>query len=172
MLDGESYKLFSYSFLGLGGDEAAKVFGIKPACEYAAGKANPQWTQQACANSIRLKTEQGLRDPYNIGEQGQGRYQAIPLHKADADNWVLTGAFYFMRDTDIDTCCKHGGKCFNAPTSCFRAVYFRKYLGVLGIKSYTTAESSWTLGAVVCEENNCLRDSGRLKCRWLGGDCL
>ena len=165
-------KLFSYSFLGLGGDEAARVFGIIPACEYAAAKANPQWTEQACANSIHLKTAQGIHDPYNIVDQGRGTYMAIPLDKSDVHNWVLTGAFHFMHDSDVDTCCKQGGDCFNRETSCFRAVYFKKYLGALGINAYTTAESSWTLGAVICAENHCLRDSGRLECRWLGTACL
>lgn len=173
ILANQSFKVFSYSFLGLGGDEAAKVFGIKPACEYAVGKANPQWTEDACASSIQIKTGQGIYDPYNIGDKkSRGTYKAIPIQHSDATQWVLTGAFSFMKDSDVDTCCKQAGSCFNMETSCFRAIYSKKYLHVMGIKSRETAESSWTLGAAICEENNCLRNSGQLKCRWLGHACL
>lgn len=173
MLGGKPIRLYSYSFLGLGGDEAAKVFGIVPACVYGAGKVQPQWTEDACGKSIRVKSKQGFRDPYNMdSNKKRGIYQAIPLQKADISEWVLTGAFQFMQDSDVNTCCKQGGNCFKASTSCFRAVYYKKFLRQLGIASYKKAASSWTLGAVICEANNCLRDSRRLQCRWLGGDCL
>jgi len=170
----QSHNIFSYSFLGLGGDEAFEILGNDAACQFGAAKQMPGWTEQACARSISIQTSQGIRDPYNIGEQGRGRYQVIPVHKAEADSWVLTGAFYYMKDSDLDNCCILGkeSKCHNPDSSCFRSVYFRKYLRLLGIDSYSTAESSWTLGAVICQENDCLRDSGKLKCRWMDGDCL
>ena len=62
---------------------------------------------------------------------------------------------------------------FNAVTSCFRSVYQREYLGSLGVPhSSDKDEASWTLGAAICEDTNCLRDSEELPCRWSGAGCL
>ncbi len=62
---GAPLKIFSYSFLGLGSDEAYKLFGKdNPACDFGAGAKDPGWTVEACASGIRLKNPDGMIDPY------------------------------------------------------------------------------------------------------------
>lgn len=43
---------------------------------------------------------------------------------------------------------------------------------LFGITAYETAEPSWTLGAVLCEEVDCLSEIEKLECRWLDSGCL
>lgn len=170
---GEPVHLYSYSFLGLGQDEAFKQFGQTPDCAHGVGLTQADWTQEKCADDIPIETPKGIRDPYNFGPGGLGTYNDVPTDNADIREWVLTGAFQFMKPSDIDNYCRDDMDGFNAVASCFRSVYQREYLGSLGVPhSSDKDEASWTLGAAICEDTDCLRDSGELPCRWSGAGCL
>ncbi len=123
---------------------------------------------------MSLKFPRGIHDPYNFGPNGRGTYKDIPTHKADIWDWVLTGAFQFMKETDIDTYCEDSDpKAFQPDTACFRNVYQRKYLKTLGVSLLSKKDNaSWTLGAVICKANKCLEKAGKLSCRWSDEGCL
>jgi len=174
IIEKESIPLYSYSFLGLGQTEALKNLGRSAACAYGAGLNNSKWTYQTCAKTLKIKTAKGIRDPYNYGPNGKGIHTDIPVSQANAWGWALTGAFQYMKDGDIENSCKTKNTAFEPETSCFRAVYLRKYLKVLGVAPNSPkSEASWTLGSVICEKNDCLQKSkSLLKCYWMNGDCL
>ena len=65
VLGGKKLKIYSYSFLGLGGDEASKVFGLASSCKYGAGVGSSSWNAQKCASTMKLSTPRGIFDPYN-----------------------------------------------------------------------------------------------------------
>lgn len=89
----QQLKVFSYSFLGLGTNEAPKTIGMTPACAYGVGAKSSTWTEDNCASSIRIKAEQGIRDPYNFGDKGRGTFKVLPIQQSGITQWVLTGAF-------------------------------------------------------------------------------
>jgi len=172
IVNGKPVPIYSYSFLGLGQDEASKTLGMRASCAYGAGLDNPDWRVRDCAAGIHIKYDQGIFDPYNVGLKGYGTYNDIPTNKADVDLWVLTGAFQYMSQQDINNCCLSKGDCFQEETACFRAVYLPKYLNVLKVCSSHKADASWTYGAAVCAATDCLRDSETLQCRWSDKGCL
>ena len=172
-VQGEPVRLYSYSFLGLGQDVAFDLFGGTPECAHGVGLTQPAWTPEKCAAHISINTPQGIRDPYNFGPDGLGAYNDIPTGKADIGEWVLTGAFQFMKASDIDNYCRNDVDGFNAVASCFRSVYQPEYLDSLGVSPLSNKdEASWTLGAVICEATDCLQETGTLPCRWSGEGCL
>ncbi len=85
----------------------------------------------------------------------------------------MTGGFTYTRDDHIDKRCRDTEKCYNEESACFRAIYYPKYLNDLGVASKKTSDSSWTLGAVICKEADCLGDGKTLSCHWRpGGVCI
>ncbi len=171
---GKSINIFSYSFLGLGGDVASEIFGVSPQCAYAAGASTLKWNQKMCADTINLKTADGIKDPFNFSKGKKGISVNIPIKFAKGLDWYLTGALSFLgSELSVDNCCMTKGDCYEPRTACFRTVYFQKFLDELGISSSSKkASTSWTLGAVICQENNCLRNAGLLECRWSSKGCL
>jgi len=171
---GKSINIYSYSFLGLGGDVASEIFGVSPQCAYAANVSTPKWNQKMCADTINLKTPAGIKDPFNYRNGKKGPNVKLPLENAKGIEWYLTGAFAFLgTQLSVDKCCMAKGDCFEPSTSCFRTVYYQKFLDELGISSSSKkASTSWTHGAVICQENNCLRNAGVLECRWSNKGCL
>lgn len=172
-IGGAPVKMFSYSFLGLGGDEAVNTLKMQPVCAFGIGKTDPAWNQQRCADTIAFTSAAGITDPYNYGPQGRGTHKKLPEQMSKVGKWYATGAFNYLSDKDIDNCCMQGAdSCFQPQTSCFRNVYFRKYLKELGINAYEKSGSSWTLGAVVCDQTNCVADVAKRECRWMKDGCL
>ena len=173
LIGGKKLKIFSYSFLGLGGDEATKVFGLASSCKYGAGSGSSSWSSKKCADSMKVSNSRGVYDPYNFKNGKRGVYKRLPFQKAKGIEWVFTGAFKFVNEKTIDKCCRRKGKCFEKETSCFRAVYYKKYIESLGLDYKSRrAGASWTLGAVICNENNCLSRFGRKQCLWSSKGCL
>lgn len=171
---GQAINIFSYSFLGLGGDVASEIFGVTPECAYAAGASTPKWNGKMCAETINLKTSSGIKDPFNFNHGKKGTSVNIPLEKSKKLDWYLTGALSLLGSAlSVEKCCMTKGDCYEPRTACFRSVYFQKFLDELGISlSSKKASSSWTLGATICEENNCLKNAGKLPCRWSNKGCL
>ncbi|MFZ2727290.1 MAG: hypothetical protein WAX77_13635 [Methylococcaceae bacterium] len=175
-------KMFSYSFLGLGQDEAPKTLHLPKTCAYGVGlveegKAKKhQWESSDCAKKIDLEDKKGIVDPYNYKGKHRGTHRKIPSDLADVNNnWLLTGAFNYMDDSQIDSCCLHKGQCFNEETACFRPIYLDKYLQSLNIpKTAQRMDASWTLGAVICEADKCLQQAQTpvLVCHWSKKGCL
>ena len=95
----------------------------------------------------------------------------LPLDQIASTKWALTGAFAYWKSGDIADCCRSLGDCFRAETSCYRAVYLPHYLETFAIEGGEPAASSWTLGAVLCRADDCLRDAGSLPCRWRADGC-
>lgn len=175
LVQGEPVRLYSYSFLGLGQNEAFNLFGRTPACAQGVGLVREDWKIADCANGMRLNSDSGIRDPYNYGPDGRrGTTNDVPTELADVEEWVLTGAFRFMQETDIVNYCKNlDSTVFDPPTSCFRSVYQREYLKTLGVSSSSRKnEVNWTLGAVICGANDCLEQADEPLCRWSDEGCL
>lgn len=142
---GRPVTVYSHSLLDWGQDEAGKKLGPLPACEHGAGLENPEWQTAHCTAGLGASSEAFLEIRNFIGKAGE-------LH------WYLSGAFLYMRDTDIDHFCRKGiHSAFEQETSCFRAVYLRNTLLSLGVPAeseHSTAD--WTLGAVICTSTQCL----------------
>ncbi len=175
LVKGDQVQLFSYSFLGLGQDEAMEVFDRSPVCAEGAATFIDGWTVADCEERINLVTTDGIYDPYNINPgQDRGIYVTVPIDDANIWTWVLTGAFQFMTGDDIENYCKAVGRAnFQPESSCFRSVYQRRFLETFGVSaSYKTEDSSWTLGAAICNETECLEEAKPLMCRWTGKVCL
>lgn len=177
---GESLKIYSYSFLGLGQDEAPKTLGLPAGCAHGVGLQMPGWQRSDCASRIDLAAASGLRDPYNFdtraapgAARARGTARAIPTARADVGGWVLTGAFNYLNPQAVSQCCQNQNACYEAPTSCFRAVYLDKYLDSLGIPvAAPKADVSWTQGAVLCAASQCLQQAPAPVCRWSASGCL
>ncbi len=170
----KSVSIFSYSFLGLGGDVAFDIFGTSPLCGYGVGESVKKWNQKMCGNTLNFKAPTGIKDPLNFYKGNKNMNVKIPFEKAMGPDWYLTGAFsYLGTQFNIDLCCMRKGKCFDPRTSCFKSVYFQELLNGLGISVESKkASSSWTLGATICQENNCLKNAGGLNCEWSNKGCL
>jgi hypothetical protein len=171
---GQPLAMYSYSFLGLGQDEAPKTIGQPAACAYGVGTVTPSWQPADCGNQMRLLTPAGLPDPFNYAGGQRGTSRDIPTERGDVKEWVLTGAFNFWDDGQIETCCRTRGQCFNEATACFRPIYFERYLQALRIPATgPRADVSWTLGSVICAETQCLRDATPAPvCQWSDKGCL
>ncbi len=181
---GQPLQMYSYSFLGLGQDEAPQTLGLAPSCSYGVAVTQAGWQRRDCASRIDLSAAAGLRDPYNFslpgagagagaGTPARGAQRLIPTAQADVSGWVLTGAFNYMDPSGVANCCERQGQCFQAPTSCFRAVYLDKYLETLNIPNPSPkADVSWTQGAVLCAEAQCLKAVPPPVCRWSASGCL
>jgi hypothetical protein len=177
---GQPVQFYSYSFLGLGQDEAPRALGQPASCAHGVGTQQSGWQPADCARRIDLMAFTGLKDPYNFGPAhtsgaaaSRGTARAIPTARADVAGWVLTGAFNYMREDAIGQCCLQAGACYEAPSSCFRAVYLDTYLASLGIPaSSPKADVSWTHGAALCAEAQCLQAAAPPRCRWSATGCL
>lgn len=178
MVDGKPLRIYSYSFLGLGMDEAPKTIGHNSvasggACEYGAGISHVNWKQADCAQQMSIADRQGIHDPFNYRGNTLGTTRIIPLKRAAVDNWFLTGAFAHMDASGVETCCQNKGQCFNEATSCFRNVYLEQYLQNLKMPATAQkADASWTLGAVLCGATQCLQQASKPICRWSNQGCL
>lgn len=93
MVDGRPIQILSYSFLGLGQDEAPKSLGMPNSCEYGIGRVRADWEERHCADRILIKNVQGIRDPYNYAGNKRGTHFHVPTRKANIVKWFLTGAF-------------------------------------------------------------------------------
>lgn len=177
-IDKQPFKIFSYSFLGMGQNEAPKILGLAPTCAYGVKTVQPSWTVKLCEDTISITNGKGIRDPINFNSTARDSYKEIPTQLADVDNnWILTGSFqYHELPKNIDDCCKGKGtgtNCrHNQPFSCFRPIYFEKYLRALGVPTAPRNEATWTKGAAICESNNCLNASSATVCRWLEKGCI
>ena len=173
LVNGSPLPIYSYSFLGLGQDEAPTTLGMPESCAYGIGTTQSDWNVNDCANQIPITDTQGIHDPYNFNGQKRGTYRQIPTSSADVTDWFLTGAFNYMDESQIDACCLNKGPCFNEATSCFRAVYLEEYLQSLNIPTNAAKmDVSWTLGAVMCAAENCLQNATAPICRWSDKGCL
>ncbi len=176
-IGGEQHRLYSYSFLGVGKEEAVKVFGMAPACQFEVKKKDNDWEESLCANQITLTKDNDtkIRDPYNYHGGERDTYVALPLSLGDPSRWFLTGAFQFHNKGMVSNCCELGDRAeckFETEGSCFNAVYLDKYSRVLGVEGSPVKKVSWTLGAVICDDNDCLREANPPVCRWLADGCL
>ncbi|EKE69473.1 nucleoside phosphatase GDA1/CD39 [Gallaecimonas xiamenensis] len=171
-LEGQTLDFYSYSFLGLGQDEAPKVLGVPHACRYGAGVKDPNWQLGQCQAQLPLTLGRALKDPYNFQGQGQGGYRQVPTEKAGVKDWLLTGAFQYNTPDQLDSCCLNQGQCYQPSTACFRVAYLPLYLDSLGVDPHSPdLDVSWTLGAVLCRNEQCLAPS-KPPCRWRKAGCL
>jgi hypothetical protein len=171
-------QIYSYSFLGLGQDEAPRTLGMAESCAYGVGLSASSWQRADCEGRIDLGTATAMKDPYNHSlpaqaGQPRGTSRQVPTRQSDASDWVLTGAFIYASPDAVATCCLHQGACYHAQTSCFRAVYLDKFLATLGIPVQSAkADVSWTEGVVLCAASRCLAAASPPVCRWSAGGCL
>lgn len=184
-LGGQTLPVYSYSYLGLGQDEAPKSLPkpytdpTPPDCAHGVGATQAGWEEEDCADDIPLTIEStsNIRDPYNYTEGGtKGTSNTLPAGQALISKWSLTGAFNYTKDSDINDCCLSKGEgCFQPATACFRPIYLKKYLNTLKVPLDSTKQnSSWTRGAVICETEDCLANQTKDPvCRWnTTTDCL
>jgi hypothetical protein len=88
-------RFYSYSFVGLGQDEAPKTLGLADSCRWGAALKRAGWQKSDCAQRIDLSVAKGLKDRYNFdllrtGNRARGTERSIPTRSADATAWVLT----------------------------------------------------------------------------------
>jgi hypothetical protein len=174
IVNAQPQKIYSYSYLGLGQDEAPKIMGIPSACSYGIAQQYVNWNATHCYEQINISTFKGVRDPYNFRANLRGSHNQIPIHQAEINQWVLTGAFNYSKESDIQNCCFNKGQCYQVKTACFRPIYLRKYLHLMGIPIKSKKQNiSWTRGAVLCTENDCLAKAKSAPiCRWSAQGCL
>ena len=170
MVAGKPVKMYSYSFLGLGQDEAPKILGMAPSCYYGAGTIDEQWDVKACSSRIFLRDRNdGIFDPYDF-DVDRGTQADVPTRNANATEWLLTGAYRYRKPSDIDNCCRTKGSCYEPVTSCFRPIFLNKFLKILGVPDNAKkSNAQWPLGAVICAETQCLPapEVDSAVCNWL-----
>ncbi len=172
-LNNDILSIYSYSFLGSGQDEAAIYYGMPTSCSYGIGLVQPEWNIKDCRDQINIVDNLGLRDPYNYNKNQRGTHNQLPEEIKQVKNWQLTGAFFYSKPEDIKTCCEQKGQCFEPATSCYRPIYQSKYLQALNVPiNSSKLDVSWTYGAAICQQQNCLQDSGEKLCRWRENGCL
>ena len=172
-VNGSPLQTYSYSFLGLGLDEAPGALGVPDSCRYGAGTTHANWKKSDCADQIVISDLRGIRDPYNFNGSQQGIYRQLPVSRADVTEWYLTEKFNDISSNQIDACCVHKGPCKDKANACFQAVYIEKYLETLPISTMSEkVDVSWTLGAVICTADNCLPTTKKSMCAWLDKGCL
>ncbi len=112
-------------------------------------------------------------DPYNRVSGNDGARIRLPEGMGGIEKWVLTGGFTYMKKDYVEKRCRGAEKYYNEQSACFRAVHLPKYLHEMGIASWAKSDSSWTLGAVICKETDCLGGGKALSCNWRPeGVCL
>ncbi|MFT2091514.1 nucleoside phosphatase [Paraglaciecola sp. 2405UD69-4] len=186
IVDGNPMQIYSYSYLGLGQDEAPHslpftVAGQVPkSCSYGVGTNNPDWTIASCAVEIPITAKGSntdIIDPYNYTKTGtKGTTNTLPAAHKNIPKWYLMGAFNYAKETDIDDFCvnQHDGY-YNAFTACFNPIYLDKYLKTLDIQAEQSSkvDVSWTQGAAICQIENCLATiTTPPVCRWMKSGCL
>jgi len=168
-----SLQLYSYSFLGLGQDEAIDSLGFPKSCVYGIGEKNKSWSEQNCSSNIHFNNKQSILDPLNYIDGIKSRYVFLSPYQKNITHWYLTGAFKYITEKDVENCCFNKGKCYQKDTSCFRAIYLKKYLSTLDIPLASKKEDvSWTKGAIICECEKCLPPQSKFSCRWRKKGCL
>ncbi len=185
-VDGKPIQIYSYSYLGLGQNEApySLPFGVAgqvpKSCSYGVGANNPDWTIASCAVEIPITAKGSntdIIDPYNYTKTGtKGTTNTLPAAHKNIPKWLLMGAFNYAKETDIDDFCfnQHDGY-YNAFTACFNPIYLDKYLKTLNIQAEQSSkvDVSWTQGAVICQIENCLATiTPPPVCRWMKSGCL
>lgn len=173
LIGDKSLSIFSYSFLGLGQDEAPKVLGLPESCQYGVGQKQPEWQLSLCQEQLHFTQAKALLDPYNFHNEKQGQYYQIPIEQGSQTQWYLTGGFNYRQASDEQECCLNAGQCHTPQTSCFRVAYLPKYLAALNVPNEApTQDVDWPLGAVICQSGDCLRKAKPLVCRWNEQGCL
>lgn len=172
-IGGQPVPFYSYSFLGLGQDEAPKRLGLPASCQYDAAHHQPDWHLALCQDLIRLRRGNSIIDPANYHDGHYAGARQVPVARAAVKQWYLTGAFKYLKADQVQRCCQHQGQCYNQQTACYRAAYLPKYLSVLGIPDTAkVADASWTLGAAICQQDHCLAAAKPLRCRWSKNGCI
>ncbi|WP_160181331.1 nucleoside phosphatase [Paraglaciecola mesophila] len=200
-VNGKPIQIYSYSYLGLGQDEAPKsltfpaIDPVPPNCAFGVGDGLKDWSVARCADEILLTVKgasSALKDPYNYsssitqgakgtdgikeGQKIRGTTNTLPNSLKNISKWTLTGAFNYRKETDINECCfNKSSACYKPQSACFTPIYLDKYLQTLDIPlaRTTTKEESWTRGAVQCEIENCLAEVATPPvCRWMASGCL
>jgi hypothetical protein len=172
-LGNQTIQMYSYSFLGLGEDEAPKSLGLPASCAYGIGATQAEWTADQCASQIIIEDAEGIRDPYNMQGKQRGIHVRLPAQREAVAQWFLTGAFTYMSDNQIETCCAQHGQCYTPEVACFQAIYLRKYLHTLQVPLLAAKrQANWPQGAVICTQRNCLQQASPPPvCRWLNTGC-
>ena len=144
---GQVVPVFSHSFLDKGQDEAWKKSGSLTACAWGAGSDNQDWQVKDCAVGMAGFSEAAADVARSVESQQDLR-------------WFLSGAFRYMKVTDIDQFCRLGADSgFEPESSCFRAIYLQEVISDLGLPGNAeTTDVDWTLGAVVCTATQCLEN--------------
>lgn len=161
VVQGIDVPMVSFSFLGMGQDEAWKNQSDHAQCKRGVGLENPDWLIADCTDDIAI--------PDKIGKQVRGY-----VKQADVRRWYLSGAFAYSEYTDIDDYCRNNIESGYKPkTSCFRAVYQPYFLNSLGVPiSSELSDVDWTLGAAICAVSDCLAKAGPPECLWSAKGCV
>ncbi len=172
-IGGRKIRIYSYSFLGAGQDEAALVYGVPGACAWVIGVRHSDWQESDCAAEIPVRDIHGIHDPYDFDDRGRFIHATVPVDRADVDEWLLTGAFTYMKPSDVDEYCRDKVDSYYGKNACFVWVYRRKWLGELGVPVTSEAlDVKWTYGAVLCADDDCLGGAPPPACRWSPQGCL
>ena len=161
VVQGVDVRMVSFSFLGMGQDEAWKSQSDHSQCKRGVGLEHPDWRIADCTDDIAI--------PARVGEEVRGY-----VEQADVRRWYLAGAFAYSKHTDIDDYCRNNiDSGYRPKTSCFRAVYQPHFLNSLGVPmSSELSDVDWTLGAAICTASDCLAKAGPPECQWSAHGCV
>lgn len=161
VVQGHDVPMVSFSFLGLGQDEAWKKLNNRSACKRGVGLENPAWRIADCSDGFEI--------PQYIGREVRGY-----VEKADVHRWYLAGAFGYSAYSDVDNYCHNNiDSGYQPKSSCFRAVYQPYFLYLLGVPiSSELSDADWTLGAAICAVSDCLAKAGPPECQWSDHGCI
>ncbi len=161
IVQGSDIAMVSFSFLGMGQDEAWKNQPDHTQCKRGVGLNNPDWLIADCSDDIYI--------PDQVGKQVRGYVKQAGVHR-----WLLAGAFAYSQSTDIDNFCRGNiDSGYSPKTSCFRAVYQPYFLNSLGVPMGSElSDVDWTLGAAICAVSDCLAKAGPPECQWSARGCM
>lgn len=180
---GKKIKIFNHSFLNLGTNEASQALGypdLPDSCKHAAGK-NKGWKKETCRDLISGKL---VKRDGKIWDPTPKTFIKIQ-DRRHVGKWSFAGSFAYMdsgNNKNVQDCCIDGLKdersCYKWENSCFVAIYRPVLLEALQIdhtdnKNVYKSATNWTLGALICEETNCLPKRAPDECLWLtNSKCL
>ena len=181
VIDQQEMKFSIHSFLKLGTGQLPESLGFKGIsgeCKWGNGLTSV-FNEQACSKAIKAEL---VHDSNAIFDPTSKTFIKLP-DRSHVAKWYLTGSFYYMdrelakgKKSDVSNCCENQlGKlkgCYEQQKSCFVAIYRPLFLEALGIrhadpKNVMKAKISWTMGAVICNETDCLQKITTRQCPWL-----
>lgn len=174
VVDEKEAPLSVHSFLKLGTDQlpgSLTFDDVPPECAWGLGPKSDTVVCKGLIKNALLNNSGEIYDPI------LKKHVRLPPRDHVA-KWYLAGSFFYMNkeDTpDVFNCCENkfpkNCGCFDEENSCFVAIFRPLLLEALGINESDAGkaakiQTSWTMGAAICDESDCLQKTGPRTCPW------